>query len=323
MIATEYHRPRSLVEALELASLPGAAVMGGGTDLLVLIEEGLASPAHLVDLREVPEAREMKWDASGSVRIGAALELATLANDRLLAARFPLLTSACAAVGTPALRNMGTLGGNLCQRPRCAYFRSGFACWKSGGKGCPAEAGENHLLAIFRSGPCHAVHPSDTAVALVALEAQLHLATSRGERTIPVRELWATGDAQRETNTGPGEVLVAVEIPASASGGRQTYLKLMQRGAWDFALVSLAALRREDGAVRLVLGGVANRPWEVDRSLEEDCAAGRLSASDVESLVDRALYDARPLSGNEYKVALARTLLRRGIEFVADFDALV
>lgn len=291
--------------------------MGGGTDLLVLVEEGLAQPSHLVDIRGVPEARAISWSSSGSVTIGAAVELSTIAGDSLLRERFPALVEACAAVGTPALRNMGTLGGNLCQRPRCSYFRNGFACWKTGANSCPAEQGENRQLAIFGTGPCRAVHPSDTAVALLALDARLHLASSAGQRTASVREVISTADPTREALLRPGELIVAVEIPAGASSGRQTYMKLMQRGAWDFALVSLAAVRHSDGTVRLVLGGVAGSPWEADHSVEEDCAAGRLAEDDVDSLVDRALQGAHPLDGNEYKVVLARSLLRRGIGFVA------
>jgi xanthine dehydrogenase YagS FAD-binding subunit len=132
-----------------------------------------------------------------------------------------------------------------------------------------------------------------------------------------VGEVISTSDPTRETLLRPGELIVAVELPAEASSGTQTYTKLMQRGAWDFALVSLAAVRHADGTVRLVLGGVAGSPWEVDRSVEEQCASGRLAEDDVDSLVDRALYDAHPLDGNEYKVVLARSLLRRGIRFVA------
>jgi xanthine dehydrogenase YagS FAD-binding subunit len=357
--AFEYQRSESLEMAIHLLQRPGAVPLGGGTDLFVGIREGIARPELLVDLRNIPGAGELVWtpaEASASaaapsagaspgvatasprkvavasgdegvaVRIGAAVRIADLADDARVRAHFPALAMACEAVGSLALRNMGTLGGNLCQRPRCWYFRSGVSCFKSGGDSCPAAEGENQYHAIFGGGPCHIVHPSDPAVALTALDAVVHVAgggdgaptASPRTRAIPIAGFFVlpSEKVDSETVLQPGEFVTHVEIPAYSSGSRQRYVKLMQRGAWDFALASLAAVRRRDGAVRLVLGGVAPKPWRVDTSVEEDVASGALSDDDIETLAERALYDARPLAKNGYKIRLAKTLLRRGMVFL-------
>jgi xanthine dehydrogenase YagS FAD-binding subunit len=191
-------------------------------------------------------------------------------------------------------------------------------CWKNGGTSCYAAEGENQYHAILGGGPCYIVHPSDPAVALTALEATIHAHGRRGGREIPIAQFFALPIERmdRETVLETGEFITHVELPARSSGGRQLYLKLMQRGAWDFALASIAVVKRRDGGVRLVLGGVAPKPWSVDVSVEEDVASGSLADDDIETLAERALYDARPLAKNGYKVDLARTLLRRAIAFV-------
>lgn len=324
----DYRRPASLDEALALLAAPGAAPLGGGTDLLpmvrdAIVHDGQPRPTRLVDLRRLPSASEVTWHPDGSVRIGAAARLAHLARDPELARAFPLLTESCAAVGSAALRTMGTLGGNLCQRPRCWYLRHGFACHKGGGEGCPAITGQHQYHAILRdrhanATPCVAVHPSDPAVALTALEAVIHVAGLAGERDVAIADffLGTGGDGAHEVAVAPGEIVVGATLPAAARGGRQRYDKVIQRGAFDFALVSLAAHKRTDGEVRLVLGGVALRPWRVTDSVEEDVASGGLGDDDIETLAARALYDATPLPGTAYKVALATAALRRGIAFL-------
>jgi xanthine dehydrogenase YagS FAD-binding subunit len=309
-----YHPARSLEDAAEQLGDPGSMALGGGTDLLVLLEEGLARPERLVDLRRIPGGRGIERLADGTIRIGASARIDDIARSELVGAALPALAAACEAVGTPALRAMGTIGGNLCQRPRCWYFRRAIPCLKNGGDACPAVEGENQYLAILDGGPCHIVHPSDPAVALTALEAVVEIAGRGGPRRLPIAELYLLPSERLDGETAlvAGEFVTAVEIPPG-NAGVQRYHKLMQRDAWDFALVSLAAVRRENGDVRLVLGGVAPRPYRVNASIEEDVASGNLDAQDVATLADRALYDARPLSGNAYKLDLAAALLRRGI----------
>ena len=319
MSELDYARATDLDHATALLGRPGSAPLGGGTDLLVQIGEGVARPERLVDLRAIPGGDTLEWRPDGTLWIGAAARLARLASDPAVNERLPALAMACTAVGTPALRNMGTLGGNLCQRPRCWYFRGGLPCLKAGGNECFAVQGENQHHSILGGGPCYIVHPSDTAVALMALEATVVARGAAGERRIPIDGFYVLPSERldSETTLGPGEFVQGIEIPSRSVSPRQRYVKLMQRGAWDFGLASLAAVRRADGAVRLVLGGVAPVPWRVNPSVEEDAASGGLEEADFESLAARALYDARPLGGNGYKVALAESLLRDGLRFVS------
>jgi xanthine dehydrogenase YagS FAD-binding subunit len=310
-----YHRADSLPDAVRHMANAGTMPVGGGTDLLVLIGEGLATPDTLVDLRRVPGSRGVTVEDDGVVRIGAATRVSELADDPIIRNRFPALTQACEAVGTPALRNMGTIGGNLCQRPRCWYFRRSVACHKNGGGSCPAVDGENQYLAILGGGPCYIVHPSDPAVALTALEARVEVNGPGGARWVEMEHFYALPRERidQETVLDRAEFVTAVALPPESAGGEQRYHKLMQRGAWDFALVSLAAVKRPDGEVRLVLGGVAPRPWRVTSSVEEDVSTGGLDADAIEVLAERALIDTAPLSKNGYKVELAGSLLRRAI----------
>lgn len=316
-----YHSPSSLAEALARLEETGAAPLGGGTDLLVTIREELAHPTELVDLRRLPGSADVSWRDDGSLHIGASTRIATLAGDARVRQHFPVLAQACDAVGTVALRNMGTIGGNLCQRPRCWYLRRNLPCYKNGGTTCFAVPGENQYHAILGGGPCYIVHPSDPAVALTALEASVSMAGPRGARTLPIADFYVLPDKRldHETVLTEGEIVTGIDVPAQSSGGMQHYEKVMQRGAWDFALVSLAAVRRTDGEVRLVLGGVAPVPWRVTDSVEEDVASGNLDLDDIATLAERALYDAAPLSRNAYKVTVAGALLRRAMTTLAGF----
>ena len=314
----EYHRETALSKALERLALPGPVAIGGGTDLLVTIEEGLALPSAVVDVRGIAEAQDIRAE-SGWLRIGGAVRLADLAADVTVRERYPMLATACEQVATPAIRAMATLAGNLLQRPRCWYFRRNVSCHKTGGSTCPARDGENQYLAILEGGPCWIVHPSDPAVALVALDAEIDVDGGAGARTIRASEFFLL-PAERmdhETSLRDGELIVAVRLPDVAAGGFQRYTKLMQREAWDFALVSLSAARRTNGDVRLVLGGVSPRPYRIYTSVEEETTSGGLDEETIAGLAERALLDAAPLAKNGYKVGLAASLLRDAIRDIA------
>ena len=293
--------------------------IGGGTDLLVTIEEGLAHPEGVVDVRAIAESLGIAAAPDGSLRVGGACRLDDIATHAVVRDSFPLLASACEQVGTPAIRAMATLAGNLAQRPRCWYFRRNVACHKNGGSTCPAHDGENQYHAILEGGPCWMVHPSDPAVALVALDAAIDIAGPSGTRTVAAEDFFVLPSERmdRETVLLDGELIVAIRLPAVAKGGLQRYAKLMQRDAWDFALVSLAAVRRADGDVRLVLGGVGPRPYRVYTSVEEEAMSGGLDEETIIGLAERALLDAEPLSKNGYKVELAASLLRDAIREIA------
>jgi xanthine dehydrogenase YagS FAD-binding subunit len=310
-----YRHATSVDHAAQLLKPAGALSLGGGTDLLVAIAEEIAQPDLVVDLRTIANGERIEAIDGGGVRIGAVARIADIAINALVRERFPALAQACECVGSPALRNMGTIGGNLCQRPRCWYFRRAIPCLKNGGPSCPAVDGENQYLAILEGGPCHIVHPSDPAVTLVALDAIVEIASIRGRRTVPISEFYVLPSERldQETVLAPGEFVSSIVLPQASEGGIQHYHKLMQRGAWDFALVSIAACKRRDGDVRLVLGGVAPRPWRVNSSVEEDVASGGLDEDTIATLAERALYDAEPMSQNGYKVALAASLLRQAM----------
>ena len=314
MLSSAYHRATSDTDAFASLS-DGSAPIGGGTDLMVLMKERLADPASLVDLRYIPGGRSIDEQVDGSFIIGASTRISDIANHSRIREAVPALAQACESVATPAIRNMATIGGNLCQRPRCWYFRRKSPCLKNGGTDCPAVAGENQYHAILSGGPCHIVHPSDPAVALMALDATLELSSANGKRMVAIGDFYVLPRQRldHETILTAGEVVTRILIPA-VSRGPQRYEKLMQRGAWDFALASVAAVRRTDGDVRIVLGGVAPVPWRVGSSIEEDVAAASLDEDTIAILVERALYDARPLSKNGYKVRLAAALLRRTME---------
>jgi len=316
MKAFHYHRPATYADALTALGAADSVALGGGTDLLVTMKEGLAEPAHLVDVRHLRGARVITVGEDGSTRIGGAVRIAELAASEIIVERFAALAEACRMVGTPALRNMGTIAGNLCQRPRCWYFRRGVPCMKNGGTGCAAVGGENQYHAILGGGPCRAVHPSDPAIALTALEASVEI-VGAGEvrRSVPIEAFFANAASNPlgETVLAPGEIIEAITLPAHSSGGTQRYEKLMQRGAWDFALVSLAGIKRRDGEVRLVLGGVSPAPHRVNPSVEEDVASGALDDESADALAERALYDAAPLSHNGYKALQAAALLKRAM----------
>lgn len=321
MTSFRYHRALDLPDALSRIGRDGQIPIGGGTDLLVTIEERLAAPAGVVDVRSLAESLGITLMADGALRIGGAVRLEEIAAHPLVRARYGALASACEQVGTPAIRAMGTIGGNLCQRPRCWYFRRNISCHKTGGTSCPAVEGENQYLAILEGGPCWIVHPSDPAVALVALEATIEVAGPGSRRAIPAGELFVLPRErmERETALAPDELIVGIRLPSEAAGGIQRYTKLMQREGWDFALVSLAAVRRADGEVRLVLGGVSPRPYRVYTSVEEEVTSGGLDAETIAGLAERALLDAEPLSKNGYKLELAASLLRDAIrELAAD-----
>jgi len=304
-----------------------AAVIAGATDLLGLLKDrvegpGLKLPEVLVNIKPIPELGLIGEDP-GCVGIGAAVTLTRLAASDVIRRRFPALAEAARLVGTTQLRNMGTLGGNLCQRPRCLYFRHPhFPCFKKGGKRCYAVAGENRdYHAILQLGRCVMAHPSDTAPALIALKAAAVVAGPEGEKIVPLRELFLGPNSVRETALRPDQLLKEVRLPLPGPGSRQVFLKQRVRHAADFALASVAvSAELADGVcreVRLVLGGVAPLPVEAEGA-EALLRGKRLDERLAEEAAEAALEGARPLPMNRYKIDLARALVRRALVLIAD-----
>jgi xanthine dehydrogenase YagS FAD-binding subunit len=318
-----YRSAATVDDALALLGRDGAArPLAGGTDLLTLMKGDLAEPALLVDIKRAGDLPSGIEEGADGITFGALATLADVETSPLARARAPALAEAAALAATPQLRNLATIGGNVLQRPRCWYFRNRHvACWLKGGEGCPAREGENQYHALFGGGPCLAVHPSDLAPALVALDAEVRLRGRGGERSVALADLFALPEEGRRTETrlADDELIVAIRVPAPAAGARSTYLKAMDRRVWAFALVGVAVSARvEDGRVadaRVVLAGVAPIPWRV-RAAEEVLRGSSPSEEVLARAAEAALAGAQPLGQNGYKVPLARVLVRRALAAV-------
>lgn len=319
-----YSSPQTLADAVALlAPGDGARPLAGGTDLLPLMKSDLLAPERLVDIKRLAELDDRIEDGPEGITIGALATLAELAADPLILARYPALAEAAEIAASPQLRNMATIGGNLLQRPRCWYFRDPrIHCWLKGGDECPAREGENQRHALFDVSPCVAVHPSDPAVALLALDAAVRLRGPRGEREVPLDEFFAPPMDERRTETviADDELIAAIRIPPLPAVTRSTYLKAMERKVWAFALVSVAAVVRMEGsqiaAARIALGGVAPMPWRAEAA-ERVLTGAELNDNVIAQAVTAALDGARPLAHNGYKIPLARALVRRALSALA------
>lgn len=304
---------------------PSSMLIAGGADLLSLMKSDLVAPARLIDLKPARDLRGITIQPDGSIRIGALTTLADIERDDALAERLPILRAAARDAATPQLRNVATVGGNLMQRTRCWYFRGPYTCWQKGGDSCFARGGQNKYHAIFDQSPCVSAHPSDIAPVLLALDASAIIQGSGGQRAMPVDALLRPPtDARRhETTLGPSELIAAVTIPRQPEGAHGTYLKMMDRHAWAYALASAAAqLAIRDGVVtyaRIILGGVANVPYRVETA-EAHITGQPLTAERAGAAADLAIAGATPLAHNQYKIPLARELTRRAILLAAGMD---
>jgi xanthine dehydrogenase YagS FAD-binding subunit len=297
---------------------PEAKFLGGGTNLVDLMRLGVERPDVLVDVTRLAGDTISDTEAGG-LRIGAAVRNSDLAADLRVRTRYPLLAEALLSGASGQLRNLATTGGNLLQRTRCVYFQDVTKpCNKrEPGTGCPAREGEHRNLAVIgHSQHCVATHPSDMAVALVALDATAHVVGPEGERTIPVTDLHRLPDdtPQRDTILERDELIVAVELPPLRFAERSAYRKVRERASFSFALVSVAAaLDVADGAVRdvrIAFGGLAHKPWRAFAA--EDALRGEAADEAAFSrAADAELADAQPLRDNAYKVPLAKATLVR------------
>jgi xanthine dehydrogenase YagS FAD-binding subunit len=325
----EYTNPESIDEAIALLRQnghdrdSGIMPLAGGTDLLTLMKADVMAPSHLVNIKRLAELPRGIEDRSEGLTLGALTTLEEIETHPVIKQRYPSLAQAAAVAATPQLRNMATLGGNLLQRPRCWYFRSRHLdCWLKGGNECPAYDGENQFHALFGGGPCYAVHPSDLAPALLALDAQVQLRGTGGIRMLPLAEFFSLPkeDRRHETAIGHDELLLSVLLPPLPAGMHTVYLKAMDRKVWAFALVAVAAAMRLDGRrvadARLVLGGVAPIPWRVSPA-ERELLGAEVSAGLFARVAEAALSGAEPLRHNPYKVSLAKALIRRALTTLA------
>jgi xanthine dehydrogenase YagS FAD-binding subunit len=320
-----YDRAVGLDRALSTLSETGATVLAGGTELLNWLRLGVAAPELVLDITRIPDLDAIAGLPGGGLQIGALATLNQVGEHEAVVRGYPALSQAALKAASAQLRNLATIGGNLLQKTRCAYFRSEepTPCNKrKPGSGCAALHGQNDRHALFGwSESCVAVHPSDPAVALAALDAVVVARSARGERRIPLVDLHTLpGDSPwRETVLDPDELITAIVLPAPAP--RSAYVKVRERESYEFALVSAAAALELDGRTirraRLALGSVALRPWRLPAA-ERRLVGMPIGSADLSDALDADLAGARPLSHNAFKVALARNAMRRAIELAAE-----
>ncbi len=322
----QYVAAADLKTAIALLREPKSELLAGGTDLLGEMKRRIRSPQRLVNIKTLDKLGEMSLAKrqGKTLRIGALVKISEIESHPVVAKEFPSLQQAASLVGTPQLRNMGTLGGNLCQHPRCWYFRSPrFPCWLKGGAKCFAVAGENKFHRILGEGVCHSVHPSDLAPVLMALKARLKIAGPKGERQIPLEKLYMLPkERQRQTTVlKRGELITEIQVPLPEKKERGVFLKSMERKAWSFALASVALQLRLDGdrvaEGRMVLGGVAPIPWRVQEA-EKVLQGEKLSEDLVQRAAEAAVSGVRPMRDNAYKVQLVQMLVKKAVTELAN-----
>lgn len=326
MPAFELFQPASADDAVTLLAEHGADawVMAGGQDSFDWLKDRIKRPKVVIDLSQVSGMSGVR-DLDGGVEIGAMTTLTELGRDPLIRERFPILSEAAGLVASPQIRNQGTVGGNISQDTRCWYYRSGFPCYRAGGNICYADTPTaiNREHAILGADRCVAVSPSDTAPALVALEAQMVIRSKSGERVVNAEDYFVGPgiDITRMTVLQPGELLTAIRIPSTWAGAEHYFEKVRDRPVWDFPLVNIAAVKVVSGGtierIRITLNGVAAKPWRLAQV--EAAVAGKLAdESTAEMAGAMAIEGAFPLRYNGYKVPLMRNLVKRAIRGVQE-----
>jgi len=299
----------------------GHVALAGGVDVLDLAKQNISTPDVLVNLKGLKELSGIEVRSSGELRLGATAKLSEVAENPEIRARFAAIAQAAGEAATPQIRNLGTVGGNIMQRPRCWYFRNpDVNCLKKGGDKCYAIGGLNRYHSILGGGPSYIVHPSNLAPALVALRASAKIVGPGGERVVELEKFFAlpTVDPKRENLLKPGEIIIEVIVPAPAANSRSVYLEAREKQSFDWPLVSAAVvIERAPGAktirdARVVMGAVAPVPW---RSLEAEnvLKGGAFDESLARAAAEAGLKDAQPMSDNAYKVVIAKVIVRRAI----------
>jgi len=295
-----------------------AAVVGGGSEYLQLMKDRVVNPDYVVNLKTIPGLNYIR-EERGGFRIGALATLAEIEEHPAVREKLLILSDAAGEAASPQIRNAGTIAGNLCQRPFCWYFRSSnFNCLRKGGQLCYTVTGDGRFHAVLGGGPSYIVHPSDTAPALVALNAQIKIAGPAGEKTMPLEKFFVlpSVDFKRENILSPPEIVTEIYVPYPKSGSKGFYHKVRERLAWDHAIVAVATVVQSSGAVvsdsRVVLGGVAPIPWRAPKA-EEFLRGKKIDEGTAQKAGDIALEGARPLKDNIYKVAMAKSLVQRAL----------
>ena len=314
----KYIQPKSLKEASQFLGndLIAALASAGGTDLLGLMKNKIVNPDKVVNLKSIDGLDKIIYKQGKELRIGALVTISEIAEHATIKQKFNVLAQAAEEVASPQLRNMGTIGGNICQRPRCWYFRGDFNCLRKGGDVCYAADGKNKYHCIIGGGPCYIVFPSDTAVALMALDAVLAISSGKKSRKVPIKDFYLLPEKniERENILQPGEIVTEIIIPEPAAGTVSGYLKFKERAVWDFAMVSVAAVIQKNSATiqsgNITLGGVAPKPW-LEEKVSSQLTNLTISEENLSAAAENILAEAEPLKDNGYKLVLARNLTKR------------
>lgn len=315
----EHFNARTVEDAISLLHeyKEGAKIIAGGVDLISLMKNRVTAPDALVNIKTIPDFAYIVEDAEG-LKIGTLATINDLAQSVIIRDNYRMLAEAAQSVSAPQLRNMATIGGNLCQEVRCWYYRRSpatgrtFFCFRKGGENCYAVAGNNSYHAIFSDGECHAVCPSDLAPALIALDAKIKIAGPVGERAVPLAHFYTPLGNILE----PDDLITEIQIPIPRPNTKQRFLKFRLRKAIDFAISSVSATVTTDSGIitdaRIVLGGVAPTPYRA-LGAEEALRGKPLGENTAEVSADAALNAAVPLDKNTYKVPITHALVKRAI----------
>ena len=327
MKSFEYAVPDSLDKVYEYLKSPNTKLKGGGIDLIDLMKEEILAPARLVDIRDIKELMVFETDKTGNMIIGAGHTLSQLAASKLLTGPFLALSQAVGNAAFPQVRNAATLGGNLCQRPRCWYFRSmDFHCSRKGGDSCFALDGENQYHAIFEnSDGCAFVQPSSAAVALLALNARLKISDGDKTSEVPLEEFYVSPgkDIERETILNADQVILSVIIPSEMKPYVSSYLKQKEKQAYDWPLADAAVALKISGKVcqdaRIAMGSVAPIPLRALQA-EKYLINKKVDKESAQAAAAFAVQTATPLAENTYKVRIIQTIIYRTICQAAGID---
>jgi xanthine dehydrogenase YagS FAD-binding subunit len=316
-----YSRPDSLRQVLSVLEDRQARIHGGGTDLLGCLHDGVFTTEEIVSLGGIADLLGISPTSDGGLRIGAMTTIAEIAAHPIIRERYAALADAASVVASPQLRNQGTLGGNLCQKPRCWYYRGEFDCLRKGGEKCFAYDGENQFHCIFGGDMCYIVHPSDPSPALAALGAVCRVSGPSASRSVAVDKLHMppSEDPRRETVLESDEVITEIVLPAPDATLRSSYRKVRARASWDFALAGIALALVFDGdtvtSARVFLSGAAPVPWRA-AGVEDAVTGNALNDDTIAAAAAASVEGAEPLAKNGYKVDLFKGLVTDQLEAI-------
>ena len=312
----EYLQPQSVEKASNYLSKNSKSILyAGGTDILGLMKDDIFNYTQLVNLKNIESLNYIKYDENVGLKIGALTKLSEIEKNETIKKYAELLQLSVKEIATPQLRNAATIGGNICQRPRCFYFRGEYNCIRKGGDTCFAVMGNNKYHCIIGGGPCYIVHPSDSAVALLALNAKFKINDGKNEKVVSAKDFFILPevDDQKENILKSGEILTEIIIPNSGNKISK-FIKIKERGAWDFALLSIAGIFDIKDKIiksgKITFGGVAPIPWE-EEGINKELINFKIDDENINKLSNSVFAKAEALDMNSYKIILAKNLIKK------------